>query len=275
MLSGIPFEIIREVERGYIRYALFDFDGTISLIREGWQGVMIPMMVDILTQCPKHERREMLNSIVKEYVTRLTGRQTIYQMIQLCNEIQKRGGSPKEPLEYKYFYLDLLSNRIKDRIRGLEEKKYLPEDFIVPGSKEMLEYMQKKDIVCFLASGTDEKYVFQEAHLLQIEGYFQGVYGAKDDYKKFSKKMVIDNIISKFNLHGREFVTFGDGYVEIEDTKSVGGIAVGIASDEAMRTGIDKWKRKRLIDAGADIIAPDFRNYDDLTKYLFIKPIDQ
>ena len=30
------------------RVALFDFDGTISLIRSGWVDVLVPMMVEIL-----------------------------------------------------------------------------------------------------------------------------------------------------------------------------------------------------------------------------------
>ena len=30
------------------RVALFDFDGTISVIRSGWMEIMIPMMVEIL-----------------------------------------------------------------------------------------------------------------------------------------------------------------------------------------------------------------------------------
>ena len=30
------------------KYVIFDFDGTLSLIREGWRGIMIPMMVDLL-----------------------------------------------------------------------------------------------------------------------------------------------------------------------------------------------------------------------------------
>ena len=34
-----------DIERGRIRSVLFDFDGTLSLIREGWQQVMGPMMV--------------------------------------------------------------------------------------------------------------------------------------------------------------------------------------------------------------------------------------
>ena len=45
---------------------------------------------------------------------------------------------------------------------------------------------------------------------------------------------------------------FGDGYVEIENVKAVGGVAVGVASNEKEREGIDQWKRERLIQAGAD-----------------------
>ena len=63
-------------------------------------------------------------------------------------------------------------------------------------------------------------------------------------------------------------VAFGDGYVEIEDTKNAGGIAVGVATNEADRQGIDEWKRERLISSGADIIMPDFRQYQTLLDYL-------
>jgi hypothetical protein len=63
------------VERGRIRFALFDFDGTISLIREGWQGVMIPMMVEVLLDTPHHESEAELTQVVTDFVTRLTGKQ--------------------------------------------------------------------------------------------------------------------------------------------------------------------------------------------------------
>ena len=268
---GKEIEIVRQVECGYIRYALFDFDGTISLIREGWQGVMIPMMVEIIMQTPTHESKTEIEKVVKQYVTLLTGKQTIYQMIQLCEEIRKRGGLPKKPQFYKHQFLDLLTERIHERILGLEEKKFMPEDYMVPGSLEMIQYLNERKITCFLASGTDEKFVFKEVRLLGIDKYFQGIFGALDDYKNFSKKMVIDRIINQYNLSGREFVTFGDGYVEIEDAKSVRGIAVGIASNEATRKGLDEWKRSRLIDAGADIIAPDFKEYQQLGEYLLTK----
>ena len=39
---------------------------------------------------------------------RLNGRQTIYQMIQLADEVTQRGGTPLEPLAYKHRYHDRL-----------------------------------------------------------------------------------------------------------------------------------------------------------------------
>jgi len=85
--------------------------------------------------------------------------------------------------------------------------------------------------------------------------------------------MVIERILRENRLAGPELVAFGDGFVEIEDTKAVGGIAVGVASNEATRQGIDDWKRGRLIQAGADLIIPDFREHERLTRYLFGKEV--
>jgi phosphoglycolate phosphatase len=120
-----------------------------------------------------------------------------------------------------------------------------------------------------LASGTDEKYVFDEADLLGVSKYFKQIYGAIDDYKNFSKKLVIQKIIHDNQLTGPELVAFGDGYVEIEDTKSAGGIAVGVATNEDKREGINEWKRERLIASGADIIMPDFGQFQMLLDYLW------
>ncbi|HHN72466.1 MAG TPA: HAD family hydrolase, partial [Thermopetrobacter sp.] len=83
------------------KVVLFDFDGTISLIRSGWVNVMVPMMVEILMDLKTGESEEELTAVVREFVDRLTGKQTIYQMIALAEEVKKRGGTPKDPLEYK------------------------------------------------------------------------------------------------------------------------------------------------------------------------------
>jgi phosphoglycolate phosphatase-like HAD superfamily hydrolase len=273
LLNYLPdsqIEIIcPDIQRGSIKYALFDFDGTISLIREGWQSIMIPMMVEILMETPRHEDPFEIEKIVKEFVTRLTGKQTIYQMIQLCEEIVARGGTPQEPAQYKYLYNERLELHIKDRIADLKSGRAKPEDMTVPGTFDWLGILKNHGIVCYLASGTDEKYVTEESALLGLSNYFAGIYGAQEDYKTFSKKMVIERIIRTHELHGSNFVAFGDGYVEIEDSKSVDGIAVGVASDEKNRCGVDEWKRNRLISAGADMIIPDFREARLLEEYLF------
>jgi phosphoglycolate phosphatase len=256
-------------QRGRIRYALFDFDGTISLIREGWQSIMIPMMVEILEQTPHHEEHALIEKVVKDFVTQLTGKQTIYQMIQLCEEIQKRGGNPEEAMFYKSMYNERLNEHIKQRISALKNGSAAPQEMSVPGAFEWLKILKNRGVHCYLASGTDEKYVFEESELLGLPPYFEGIYGAKDDYKTFSKKMVIDHIIQEHHLHGSEFSAYGDGYVEIEDSKSAGGIAVGLATNESERCGVDEWKRKRLIAAGANLIIPDFRCAPVLETYLF------
>lgn len=264
-----PFEVINpSIPRGMVKFAIFDFDGTISLIREGWQQIMVPMMVSILMETPNHESEPEIEQVVRTYVANLTGKQTIYQMIRLAEEIEKRGGSPEEPLVYKNRYHDLLMERIIDRLRGLREGSISPIEMVVPGAFEAIKQIHDAGIDCFLASGTDEKYVLDEASLLGLPPFFAGIYGALDDYKNFSKRMVIQRIIRENNLQGPELISFGDGYVEIEDTKAVGGIAIGLATDEANRSGVDAWKRDRLIASGADIIMPDFTHFSDLWHYL-------
>jgi len=144
-LDSTQIEIINSrISRGHIRHALFDFDGTVSLIREGWQGVMIPMMVEILLETPRHESEEELYAVVTEFVDRLTGKQTIYQMIQLCQEVRQRGGEPLDPLKYKWMYLDRLWERIKGRVTGLKNGQIEAEEMTVPGAVPILEAMRAK-----------------------------------------------------------------------------------------------------------------------------------
>jgi phosphoglycolate phosphatase-like HAD superfamily hydrolase len=114
-----------------------------------------------------------------------------------------------------------------------------------------------------LASGTDEPFVKQEAALLDLTRYFgEHVYGALDDYKRFSKKMVIERILRENQIPGAQLLAFGDGYVEIQNTKETGGLAVAVASDEANNGSgrMDEWKRQRLLGVGADVVIPDFRD---------------
>ena len=270
-LPGSQIEIINpNLERGKVRSVLFDFDGTLSLIREGWQQVMAPMMVEILLDLNTGESGDELTAVVTDYVDRLTGKQTIYQMMALAEQVKQRGGEPLDPVEYKHMYLDRLWQRIEGRVAALKRGETEPDDMLVPGSRGLLTALHERGVSLYLASGTDEPYVLDEARALQVDGFFgERIYGALDDYKRFSKAMIINRIIQTHGLAGPEFLAFGDGYVEIENTKDVGGIAVGVATDEARREGVDHWKRTRLIGAGADVIIPEFREHGRLISHLF------
>ena len=252
--------------RPKITHVLFDMDGTLSLIREGWPEVMTPMFAELLPALPgeSHEARLQL---CREDILRLNGKQTIYQMIQLAERIKERGGTPREPLWYKHEYLRRLDERIHHRHEGLRSGAVRPDDLLVYGARPMLEVLRQRGLNLYLASGTDEPFVKTEAELLDLGRYFgRHIYGALDDYKKFSKKMVIERILRENGIRGEQLLSFGDGYVEIENTKEVGGLAVAVASDEAHNGSgrFDEWKRQRLLGVGADVVVPDYRDAEAL-----------
>lgn len=245
-----------------LTHVLFDFDGTLSLVREGWPEVMVPMFVEMLPRCGD-DTDESLRRLVLDDIMRLNGKQTIYQMMQLAERVRERGGMPREPLWYKHEYLRRLDARIQSRTDGLRRGTISPEELLVFGSRALLENLQRRGVTLYLASGTDEPFVLEEARLLDVAKYFgRHIYGAQDDYKQFSKKMVIERILRENNIPGARLLSFGDGYVEIENTKEVGGLAVAVASDEANNGSgrMDEWKRQRLLGVGADAVIPDYRD---------------
>jgi len=263
-------EIVRPASASRARVAIFDFDGTLSLIRTGWINIMVPMMVRILQDLNTGESEEDLRKVVDEFVWRLTGKETIYQMMALCDEITTRGGTPLEPRVYKQQYLDLLWEEIKTRVEALRSGKASPEDHLVPGSRALLESLKARGIKMSLASGTDHAFVQDEANLLDVSKYFDGgVFGALDDLKAFSKAILIQRILSTAEFTGDELIGFGDGYVEIEEVKKAGGVTVGVATTEPECVVVDDWKRQRLIGVGADYIVPNYIEHQKLLDTLF------
>jgi phosphoglycolate phosphatase-like HAD superfamily hydrolase len=271
MFIDEEIEVLRPtLPRGRFRSVLFDFDGTLSLIREGWPQVMIPMMVEVLRGTGTRETDVELTATVEEFVMRLNGRQTIYQMMHLAEEVTRRGGTPLEPLAYKHCYHDRLLERIHGRLDDLAGGRATAADWTVPGSHAILEALKRRGLTLYLASGTDLKYVRREADLLGLTPYFgEHLYGALDDYKSFSKQMIIERILREEKLQGPELLGFGDGFVEIEEVRRAGGVAVAVASDEVNRRGVNAWKRDRLVRAGADLVIPDYRCAQRLLAYLF------
>jgi phosphoglycolate phosphatase-like HAD superfamily hydrolase len=264
-------EVIRRgASAGRARVAIFDFDGTLSLIRYGWMEVMLPLCVQQLTATNCGESEVQLTEVAEEFVSRLTGKETIYQMMALADAVRERGGTPLAPIEYKKMYLERLSQKIAGRLEGLRKREVQPEKYMVPGSRQFLEALVAKGLRLYLASGTDDSNVKEEAHLLNLSQYFEGrIYGAQDDLRSFSKALLVQQILTKTDTGAEEMVVFGDGYVEIEEVKKVGGTTVGVATAEPECFQIDGWKRERLIRAGADFMIPNYLELDNIFKTVF------
>ena len=203
------------------------------------------MFVEVLPRLPG-ETAQDVERMVFDDIMRLNGKQTIYQMIQLAERIDERGGQRQEPLWYKHEYLRD-SKHTSATHGGSQERHDRARRLVGPRARLLLEHLRDRGLQIYLASGTDESAVKQEAALLEITGYFgANIYGALDDFKQFSKKMIIDRILKEHDITGRQLLSFGDGYVEIENTKQVGGLAVAVASDEAHNGSgrVDPWKRR-------------------------------
>lgn len=161
---------------------------------------------------------------------------------------------------------------VNTREMKLRKGELTIDDLTMKGSVPFLHKLNDAGVKLYLASGTDIEDVQREAAVLGYAHLFEGrIYGAVGDVTKEAKKIVLDNILDSLgdSIAGK-VVTFGDGPVEIRETRKRNGITVGIASNELRRYGLNEKKRRRLIKAGADFIVPDFSKYDDLLQLLNI-----
>ncbi len=267
--------------RAGIRHAVFDHDGTISTLRQGWEEVMEPLMIRcILGRRPQEADEEVLRRVaarVREYIDKTTGVQTLVQMRGLAGMVREFGLVPPGRIldahGYKRMYNEALMERVERRLQKLRRREIDAADCTLKGAVAFLEALRGRGLRLYLASGTDQADVEREARELGYAGLFDGgIYGALGDIAHEPKKAVLARILADVERQGGgagRVITFGDGPVEIRETHKRGGLAVGVASDEVRRYGLNPAKRSRLIQAGADLIVPDFSQKDRLLALLF------
>jgi rfaE bifunctional protein kinase chain/domain len=281
-LMNTEIEIINKwEEKLQIRHAIFDHDGTISTLREGWELIMAPMMIKAVLGDKYQDADEALyqkvQTRVHEFIDRTTGIQTLVQMKVLLDLIREFGCVPEEKMldefGYKQIYNEELLKMVKEREKKLRRGELSLEDLTLKNAVPFLQKLYDAGIKLYLASGTDEEDVKNEVHILGYDHLFEDrIYGAVGDVTKEAKKIVLDRILDTIgeSAFGR-VATFGDGPVEIRETRKRGGITIGMASNELKRFGLNENKRSRLIKAGADIIVPDFSQYEQLLHLLNIE----
>jgi len=266
-----PLEVINpNYPRGPFRCVVFDFDGTLSLLRGDWQGIMVPMMVDSLAATGSGESQAALTALVEEFVTHLTGQPTMRQIEALRAEVIRRGKAPPDAEPYLARYLDALLSRTATRIDDIQSGRKTADDFLVPGSRPLLEDLHRRGPVMAIASGTELAHVQREAVILQLDRYFgPRIFGPIENDSGFTKEAALRQLMADHDLQGREIASIGDGPAEILAIKAVGGLAIGVASDEVYQDGrINPLKRTHLLRAGADVIIPDYRDLPTVLRLL-------
>ena len=281
-LENTGIEIVhRWNEKPLIEYAIFDHDGTVSTMREGWELIMAPVMINAILGDKYPDADESLFHKVKirvaEFIDKTTGIQTLVQMKGLIGLIREFACVPEanilDEFGYKKIYNDELLKMVKEREKKFNRGELSLEDLTLKNAIPFLQKLHDSGIKLYLASGTDIEDVETEARVLGYDHLFEGrIYGAVGDVNKEAKKIVLDRILDTIGpASSGKVVTFGDGPVEIRETNKRGGITIGVASNELRRYGLNESKRTRLIKAGADVIIPDFSQISQLLELLNIK----
>jgi phosphoglycolate phosphatase-like HAD superfamily hydrolase len=229
---------------------LFDFDGTFSTLRNGWEEIMRPLMLEVLgADC---------GELVAAYIDESTGIQTIQQMKWLAAQAAQRRGNAKDPWEYKAEYNRRLMKMVKARRDTLNRGEKSPEDYLIPGSIPLILILREMNVELYIASGTDEPDVRAEAEALGIAKYFAKIAGAPLGAENCAKEDVIREIL-KLGYSGERLAVAGDGRVEIAVGRENGARTLGIAANSETR--------ERLVKAGADLIVEDFTDLPKLIKF--------
>lgn len=262
------------VRRGPFRAAVFDFDGTLSLIREGWPQIMVDrMLAHLREQNLVREPEAECAAHLLAFVMALNGHPTIKQMERFAEEVSARGGAPAPPDAYLRDYLEALSFTVRGRWIGLQVGASRVEDWVVPHAHAALARLLELGLQPVVASGTDLAHVSHEVELLKLAPFVADrVFAPQDNDANFRKRDVIARTLETSGVAGTELLGFGDGVVETQEVKRAGGVAVGVASVPAGSRGVHAGKRETLIAAGADLIVPDYEHAPALLAWLWGEP---
>lgn len=258
-----------EPRLGRVRHALFDFDGTLSVLRQGWEPVMESVMLEAI--CAGREPWPELVSEVRQYIDTSTGQLTIIQMEWLAEAVRRYGlaADPLTPAEYKRLYRDAIMVSVSERLDRVASGQESPDTYLMTGSAEFLRELAGRGVKMYMASGSDHVDVVHEAEVLGLAPYLNGgIYGALDASAANAKARIIQRILDDHQLSGSELLVVGDGPVEIIEARARGAIALGMASDEVQRRGWNTHKIERLTRAGADLLIPDFSCSSELVGLL-------
>ena len=261
-MSTAPIEFARSYQPRAIRHVLMDWDGTTSLSRGGWADIMTELYAEHLPSLVNEDEATRRKFARAELMT-LNGKPTIHQMVHLTELVRQRGGTAETAEEYHDEFQRRLGEEIRARLERVRRELPGTDSLLVRGVRELFETLRERGIALTLATGSVLHEVRHETELLDVARYFDAMHGPDSlDDRTFSKRAIIERLLSERGVDGTTLLAFGDGPVEIRETKAVGGIAIAVASDEENHGSgrMDEVKRETLLAAGADGVVADFHH---------------
>ena len=278
-LKETPIEILDISPGRTPRVVIFDHDGTISTLRQGWEPIMKKLAVesilgDSLQKVSPEELKEV-NETVEKMIEQTTGVQTIIQM-HLLRKMVLSGGYVAEkdvlnPQEYKNRYNQELMRMVSYRTELFQKGLLNLSDVTIKGAIPFLKMLREEGVTLYLASGTDQEDVRREAAILGYDTLFKGrIFGSVGDVDSDPKKIVLERISLDLppGIKAEDCYIFGDGPVEMREAAKRNFVRIGLVSDEKRRFGVNPDKRERLILGGAQVLIPDFSWISRLSDFL-------
>ncbi len=244
--------------------AIFDFDGTLSTLRCGWEEIMLQTMLFYLGSDSE--------SLCRAYINESAGVQTIHQMKWLCKQVRLRGNPQNAPLDPWFFkekYNDRLMQGITEKRSAIKKEPSLAARYRMGGAEAFLRVLKERGVRLFAASGTDTADVREEAELLGLAGYFEKIEGAQPRSEQCSKEAALRHFLSEDGLQPQRVLICGDGKVEIRLGSEKGCRTLGVVGSEAdLGQTEDPKKTARLTEAGAQALICNFKDIGGILRLL-------
>ena len=176
---------------------------------------------------------------------------------QIIIEILKNEGLSEQVIENK------MGECMEAIVSFFDEDAELEKVVVMDGARELLEELQRKDVLMGLVTGNLEAIALAKVGKAGIGHYFKvGGYGSDDRDRAQLVRLAVQRAEKHFDFDREgEVFLFGDALQDIRAGKEAGVRTIGVT------TGI--FSKEQLYEAGADSVLDDLKDSKEIMKRLF------
>jgi len=195
-----------------------------------------------------------------EIIKRIWNGEEIFDELNETDEMRKMLAE-KTPRLFK-LYESVLNGYCRDK--NLKKAEANPNDFLVPGSMDFMEYLKKHDVKNYFVTGAVVEKGMGMHEEVETLGYKIGTNELVEDIigstwtEKLPKEMIMKKLMKKLDTAGENILVVGDGRAEILAGAEMGAFVISRLSKDA------KYQRELHKKLGTNII---IENYNDKRLY--------